>query len=422
MALHIQMSEEAEDNLRRAKLRNKISSIAISLGFVIAGGTALYLVHDYIKGMEEPAFQAYEPPPVNKPPVKKPKVEELSSKSSPPSANIAPPSIVSTSTSNVQMAPNDLPTPDFGMGMSVGIGDGLGGDGIGNGLGEGNGGMGSGNAGGSTLEGTFYDLKQTQNGAATGITPQNSRMIVQVLHDFMNGWNQRTLSKYYKSPTKLYSGSFMLPSCKAEYAPYAYECKDKVQPSAWVAVYRGTVRAPKSGKFRFVGTGDDTFAVRFNRKTVLEAGWAIPSLINHPTHGSKVNHLGNVGEYRSDVQNDKIADKKEYEFLQVPGVGKWNNELGGLVAGDVFTVEAGKDYPIEILISEVPGGAFGFALLIEDVTDGAKGVGNLQLFRTDLSTPTPEETRKLLEEANCVLGGIEWPQYDADSLVWVATP
>ncbi len=63
MALHIQMSEEAEFTLKRRLMRNKISAIAACLGFVSIGGAALYFTYTLIKGNEEPAFKSYEPPP-----------------------------------------------------------------------------------------------------------------------------------------------------------------------------------------------------------------------------------------------------------------------------------------------------------------------------------------------------------------------
>ncbi len=416
MALHIQMSEEAELTLKRRLMRNKISAIAACLGFISVGGAALYFTYTLIKGNEPPTFTPYEPPPTNKPPTNKPKVQELSSKSSPPSAAMAPPVIVSTASSTIQMAHTDFPSPDFGIGNQMGIGDGLGGSGIGDGVGEGDGGLGSGDAGGSTLTGTFYDLKLTKSGAKSGITPNSTNQILTVFSDFLGKWDDKTFNSYYKSPTKLYAGSFILPACNPAYAPHAFQCADKVEPSAWAVVYRGKVVAPKTGKFRFAGIGDDIIAVRFNRKTVLEAGWAIPTVDKHK------GAIGTEQQYKADVLAGKYPDKKGYEFLNVPGIPHWNASVGGLTAGNTFSVREGQTYPIEIFISEVPGGQFGFALLIEDVTDGAKGAGNLQIFRTDLSNPTAADTSKLLNEAGFPSSGLQWPQYDSDAHIWVAKP
>lgn len=51
-----------------------------------------------------------------------------------------------------------------------------------------------------------------------------------------------------------------------------------MKPSRWIAIYRGKVRAPKSGTFRFVGAGDDVIAVRFNNQNVFDYGWFQASL------------------------------------------------------------------------------------------------------------------------------------------------
>ncbi len=419
MALHIQMSEEAELTLKRRLMRSKISAIAACLGFVSIGGAALYFTYTLIKGNEEPAFKSYEPPPSNKPPTKEPKVQELSSKSSPPSAALAPPVIVSTASSSVVMAATDFPSPDFGFGNEMGIGDGLGGNGIGDGLGDSGGGMGSGDAGGSTLEGTLYDLKLTKSGASTGINPSAQRaQVANIFKDFFeNGWNDRELSKYYRSPTKLYASNFFVPVCHPKYAPIAFQCADKVQPSGWAVIYRGRVKAPKSGSFRFVGAGDDVIAVRFNRKMVLETGY------NVPTDGIGP---GARPQYRKDVLAGKYPKKKGYEFIKIPGANTWNQEgeLGGMTAGLPFTVKEGQVYDIEIFLSEIPGGLFGFALLIDDIDDGlvVDGKKVFDIFRTNFGEPNKEELTSELQKHGALTKGMEWPQFNADAPIWTSVP
>ncbi len=418
MALHIPMTPEVETTLKRKRLRSKLSAIAACLGFILAGGAALYLVTIVITGNELPSFRSYEPPASNKPPTPKPRTPDLSSRSASPSDSVAPPVIVSTTFTRVGMPTSDIPTPDFGIGMGNDIGAGLGGDGIGSGLGEGSGGLGSGDSDGSTLVGSFYDFKLTKSGASTGITPASTGRILSLYKSFFaGGWNEaKTFRNYYKSPTQLYAGSFILPACKPEYAPIAFKCDPKVKASAWAVIYRGTVVAPTTGKFRFAGIGDDIIAVRFNRKMVLEAGWAIP------TENQSDGALGASPHYRQDVLADKYASKRDYQFLNVPGISHWNATVGGLTAGDTFSVREGQEYPIEIFISEIPGGQFGFALLIEDVTNGAKGAKNLEIFRTDMSTPSAAATQKLLNDAGCSIGALQWPQYSNDSYIWVSRP
>lgn len=419
--LHIQMSEEAETELQKRSARNKASSALASFLLLFFGSLILYLSIILITQPSEPEFITYTPPAEVAPPVQNPTVEDLTSKPSSPSHDIAPSVIVAVGAANVQMAQVDVNVSDSNMGSGFELGVGMGTGGLGDGIGSGGNGLGDGNKGGSALEGTFYDLKQTRNGSPMANSPNET---ARVINDFMKNWNEGSLSKYYQSPTKLYASNFCLPSCKAEYAPAAYQCKDKVQPSAWIAVYRGKVKAPFTGVMRFVGTGDDVLMVRFNNKTVLEAGWCIPSTYGQSgdvgTRGSMNNPEAQA--YHKAIAEGRDSLHKGYEFITRPELGKWNRELGGLTAGEEIKVEAGKVYPIEVLISEIPGGAFGFVLLTQEKTEVGFDNNKFDLFRTNFSNPTKEELEKMINAEGCGMGAMEMPNFNADSPVWLAVP
>lgn len=421
MALHIQMSEEAEAELKRVQRRNKLSSMAACLAFILFGGGIMFFTAIYIAIEQEAEFITYVAPQDNAPPKPTPTTPQLTSKQSSPSNAVAPSVIVANTAAPVAMAQVDVPMDDSmdnGMGLDLGMGLG---NGLGDGLGDGGDGLGSTSGGGSALEGTFYDLKQTKSGATVASSPGET---ARVLSEFVKAWSPSVLSKYYQSPTKLYATNFCLPSCKAEYAPIAYECKDKVKPSGWVAVYRGRVKAPKSGTFRFAGTGDDLLAVKFNGKMVLEAGWCIPSTYGEPgdvgTRGSMNNPAAQ--EYHKKIADGKDSKHKGYEFITRPELAKWSRELGGLTAGTEFTVKEGQTIPIEVLISEVPGGAFGFVLLIQEKVDGKYDNNKFDLFRTNFSTPNKESISQMINKENCGMGAMEFPNYNEDSPIWVAVP
>ena len=425
MALHIQMSEEAEREYKRTKLRGMLSSFgaasALSLGFALTlTFTVIYFATD------PPAeFLAYVPPAEDLPPRAVPTTPQLSSKAATPTNSVAPSVIVSTGAAPVAMAQIDIPMDDSeDDGLSIDVGIGLD-TGLGEDLGDAGGGMGSSQPAGSALEGTFYDLKLSKSGAPTGITSGTSGKIHKILNQYIKTWSKSTFARFYQSRAKLYASNWCLPSCNAAYAPHAFQCKDKCKPSAWVAVYRGKVKAPKTGKFRFVGTGDDLLAVRFGGKTVLEAGWAIPSMYDDKkpdecgTMGSVMSEVGK--KYHKDIRDKKIRDKKDYEFIQPKETKKWNAELGGLTAGNQFDVKEGTSYPIEIMISEIPGGAFGFVLFIQDVTKGTKGAP-LDIFRTNFSVPDMAEVQKMVKSANCAMGEMQCPAFNSDAPIWIAVP
>ena len=411
MSLHIQMAEEAEAELKKQSTRNKVSSSLAGLLFILLGGLILYLTVILIAGPSDPEFMTYTPPAEDLPPTPQPTTQDLSSKPSSPSHDVAPSVIVAVGAAPVQMAQVDVQVNDAADGTGLELGVGMGTGGLGDGLGSGGNGLGDGKGGGSALEGTFYDLKQTRQGSPIAY---NNNTTVGILNEFVNSWNQDVLSKFYQSPTKLYASNFCLPKCKAEYAPIAYQCKDKCQPSHWVAVYRGKVKAPKTGTFRFCGTGDDTLCVRFNNELVLESGWTIPS--------TNVHAGGANPGWRQNVVNGQVPELKGYEYITVPEMPTWSGTLGGLAAGREINVQEGKTYPIEIMISEIPGGAFGFVLLMQEKVNGIYDNTKFDLFRTNFSCPTAADIQALINQENCGMGALEFPKFNEDSPIWVAVP
>ncbi len=269
----------------------------------------------------------------------------------------------------------------------------------------------------SALIGTFYDLKQPlPETGARAATPHSTVSLIR--HFVKTGWDTRFLEQYYSPKVRLYAPYFYLPRCKASYAPVAFQCEDQnVRPSCWVALYRGVVKAPKTGKFRFVGMGDDTLLVRFNNKTVFEYGWSIPSR-NKMTLGT---HPG----YWYEITSRPKEPRALFQFDDTP---HWNEKIGGLSSGKVFEVKRGCEYPIEVLISEIPGEEFGYALLLEEVGDTPSSgfhIGNpepkLHLFRTNRSYPTREKLIEALKfnGVDYRVGKIlECPEFEKDSLVW----
>lgn len=421
MSLHIQMTDEAEKNLQAEVKRNKVSSFLAGLLMLLLGGAILYFMVILISEPSAPEFMSYTPPAENLPPTQEPVMNELSSKPSSPSHDIAPSVIVATTAAPVSMACVDVPVNDEADGTGLELGMGMGTGGLGNGLGNGGNGLGDKNGGGSALKGTFYDLKQTRQGSPMANSPNET---ARVINEFMKNWNEGSLSKYYQSPTNLYASNFCLPNCKAEYAPAAYQCKDKCQPSAWIALYKGKVKAPFSGKMRFVGTGDDVLMVRFNNQLVLEAGWCIPSMYGQPGDVGTMGSMNNphANEYHRKIAEGKDQNHPGYEFITSPELPKWNRELGGLTAGREITVEAGKVYDIEVLISEVPGGAFGFVLLAQQKEGEMYDNTKFDLFRTNFSNPSAADIEKMIREEGCSMGSLEMPKFNEDSPIWIAVP
>ncbi len=462
MSLHIQMSDEALRKLKRNALMNKLISFGVCSGLILLFGGILYFTVMIIQGEVPTEFISYVPPAEDGPPTNAPVAKELTSRSVNTNPTVTPSVIVAQNAVGAVASPVSIDTTgdisfdqmDISMDMDLGEG-----------LGETGGGLGGSTAGGSSLEGTFYDLKLTRNGVrsrnavvapnagADGKPVKDENGKVKEIYKlkseeefmrelqkfFLKGWNEAVFSEYYRSPQKLYASSFYVPMVQDKYAPIAFQCDDVCQPSGWVVIYRGRVRAPKTGKFRFVGTGDDYLGVKFNGKVVLNSGYRIPSLVGEGGVGYWVTkRAGNKDKYWDAIKRGEVKGSEGYECIPfILELKEWNDDLGGLTAGKEFEVKEGQEYPIQIVLSEIPGGGFGFVLFIEDLTDGkkVKPGEKFDLFRTNLEIPDRKKLFDLISKAkgktgkvyNCLFKiskpeQLNAPPFNEDSPVWVAVP
>ena len=449
------MSDEALRKLKRDAFMSKTISFGVCFGMLLLFGSILYFTVMIIQGEVPAEFISYVPPTDDGPPTNAPVSKELTSKSVSTNPTVTPSVIVAQNAVGPVAAPvsidttGDLSFDQLDMDMSLG-----------DGLGSGGSGMGSSTAGGSALEGTFYDLKLTRDGSAPSsimksakgekpfykvkkdkngktvyefektLPAEVSHRVMGQVYNFFTKGNNGAFASFYTSPQKLYASSFYMPEADAAYATFAYKCRTVCQPSAWVCVYRGNVRAPKSGKFRFVGTGDDFLGVKFNNGVVLESGYLIPSIWNKDdVYSCFIDIPDRRREYWRKVEKGELPDKSGYIQIQAQETTTWNNGIGGLTAGKVFEVKEGETYPIQVVVSEVPGGGFGFCLFIEDVTNmsaeklASKDKRNFDLFRTNFNMPTRKELEAQLKEGNANLwGSFQLPPPHEDSPIWPAVP
>jgi len=226
------------------------------------------------------------------------------------------------------------------------------------------------------LVGYLYDLKQKADktpsdmmGPASEVLDTGNkfnRKYAEILTEFVRSWNSKVLDDYYKSPDALSSYQIFIPSMQAGAAPNAFKVQKEVRPLRIAVHYKGNFTAPTTGKFRFVGWGDDVLAVRFNRKTVLDAGIT------------------------------RVAPTIAQEAAGLAFVGGPTNRL---TAGEWFSLNEGKSYPIEVLIGEQPGGIFYAFLMIEEKgADYEQRVGDkgpllpvFQMAPTDLPKFKPDQ-------------------------------
>ena len=291
-------------------------------------------------------------------------------------------------------------------GMSKGAGGGTGG-GEGTGIGIGKGGgknfvslFGARGLNLPGIPGVFYDCKQYADGRATPFMNDDANetaskaFVNKVLRPFAKSWNKEVLEKYFRAPEPLYASRIFIPRMSADAAPAAYALEGKVKGSRWVIHYKGIVKAPKSGRFRFVVFCDDTMVVRWNNTIVGDGGYTV---LGFP---------GTTKNYGFKVPADRIG--------LPPGItpdcykSPWEPPFR---CGTWFTVEKGKEYPIELLLSEIPGGFFNAYLLMEeaDPAHPAKPAGRPFLFRMS-AEPRPE----IVQDTGLAI------DMDGAELVWFA--
>ena len=284
-------------------------------------------------------------------------------------------------------------------------------------MGDGGEGDGRGNLKGM-LQGVFYDLKQTRGGRPTDAMGDPAKendhtrdKILPVLKEFINGpWRREydkdgqvhypALDGYYCSPTRLWNSCFYTRQIKATEAPAAFLCGKEVNTGGWACIYSGNVVAPFSGKFRFVGYADDIMLIRFNKQIVFDYGWYSATLgVNLWFMGEKLDSYKAVlsGRPENERQRRLIADSVIYSKHKLDVYCPEFDSSHGIAKGPVLEVEEGQVYPIEILISEVPGGEFTMLLFVEQLDENGQPLesnpDSFTLFRTTLDLP-PQNTRE----------------------------
>jgi hypothetical protein len=199
------------------------------------------------------------------------------------------------------------------------------------------------------------------------------------------GWNVKTLSaKFPPHPETLNITQLLTPNERSHSASSAFRAGYTTQ---WIVHYKGIIKAPFTGKFRFVGAADDFLVVRFGKINVLDAGCTF------------------VAQKAGTVYSDDVAAKmpslgssQKYPFTWHPGSvrsGRWIN------------VEKGKEYEIEILRGDLTGDTHAF-LAFETYSSKTGAIGKVILFRMEDAPPSEESFRGMGNDIDLSGGGFVW--------------
>ena len=131
------------------------------------------------------------------------------------------------------------------------------------------------------LIGIFYDFKQDQQrrpnpdiGAyrATG-NYTNSReaelYYAQIEKFIYGGYDEGMLNRYFRASRALYTTQIFIPNRPASSGPKAFGVEKFVEPTLWLAHYKGQVIPPVPGVYEFVASADGFIAIAVNGENVL---------------------------------------------------------------------------------------------------------------------------------------------------------
>ena len=219
----------------------------------------------------------------------------------------------------------------------------------------------------SGLRGALYDFKQDKRGRSVAYRADPvGNFTQQILQIQKRKFSDSSLRSHFKAPLELTLTHLAIPNSPASGGPQHFGAEGLIQPSGWLAHYSGTVRVPETGRYRFVGMGDDYLTVYVDGRLRLSASW--PGV-----------QAGTKGRWEP-------AEEDEF-----------NSPIGNqpLIFGDWVSLSEGQAIELDLAIGEVPGGYLGFVLLIQKegelYSSAPDGRPILPLFTTQPFFPQQEQ-------------------------------
>ena len=198
------------------------------------------------------------------------------------------------------------------------------------------------------LIGVIIDFKSNPDGSPNpNYSVGNENHYWQAAKALVDGdFGPNVIAKYFSPDKRVALNHVFIEKQNAGNGPKAFGVDDVMKPSGFVVYYSGKIRATEKARYRFVGYFDDFMLIRLNKKVILEDNWG------HKSQG-KAMHV--TGWASSDPEN-----------------GKWPSIQGmasPLTIGDWWDAEPGKEYFLEVIVGERPGGAIGGSLFIQKEGD-----------------------------------------------------
>ncbi len=228
---------------------------------------------------------------------------------------------------------------------------------------------------GSDFEGEVYSLVHSRQGGTISMDQDAFRDVLRKY--VLSGWKDSVLSRYYRSPKKLYTTHIMIPPVPTALAPGLFGVPEMEDYYLFVK-YEGQLVYPEDIKFRFWGVGDAYIFVNVDGKEVLMSAWHF----HHPWFGW---WTSTAGGDRTHILGNQL-----------------------MVVGDWIELKAGEPVDMKVLFGEWKGGSVTGMLLVEvdgvDYPTARTGGPLLPAFKTEKMTwDTLTQISRFLAEDECSL-------------------
>ncbi len=358
MSIHIDLSPEAQERLKKQKTRSTITSLLISVGVILLLGLTLGLLTIIIPNKEPEVIIAYAAAPQEQETTQDPKVKiQKRQVPTPPASSSAVANVMTTTAPTSISIPDtnqmvSVDAPDFGSSDDFGMGFGFGEESQAQGMMTAFGRVSSGG-----MTGYLFDMKQDRRGDPTSDFNSNLQEVRK------KKYQHSGFKDFYKADVELSFSYLAIDYTSADVGPASFQAEDEIEPRQWFAVYEGTLASTHSKQVRFLGRFDDTILVYLNDKVVFDGSWN-----------------GSYSDLHSEC-NLRGSQAKDYPKI----VGR------NVCIGDYVNLKAGDN--LRIVVAEIPGGRLGGGLFIEE-----KGVKNPGLKANGEYRYIPFTTNELTDE------------------------
>lgn len=343
------INPEAEARYRAQRRNSTIASLLIGILVLLLIGAIFFKIAVYINNHKTEPIVTFSAPAEPQSELKKPKVTtQVTKKPSPSSSSSASQvlaAVNTTSSFSVPVPDNITESLSLNFGAQEGFGSGWGD--TGSGFGQSGGGALTlfGRTDGSGLVGNFYDQKIDRKKKITALgkvykSGDRTTAHANLIRDlFKDDFSESRMEEFYVADTKLSFTQLVMENEDAQIAPEAFNVQDEVTPSGWIVIYEGSMAAPKTDYYKFVGRFDDLLLVFIDDKLVFDGSWRNNRYTDFQSSQKIFGRKSLIPQAFLESDYIKLDSNNKIKII----VGE---TPGGFVGGGLFIKEKGKKYKV----------------------------------------------------------------------------